>query len=213
MLPDPSAKSLHLCFPPLRLPAQCLLLAHVPSEDSEWSRDGSCPDFSQGISLFVQILLSLHCRAPNSELVSPERCAGPLGGDIAQLCLGAALGQSCVLSSCVTAMSGCSQRSAKEVPWASVLRLEAGAGFSLKLLRVGNARWEHQHSSGMSHSLGLAQQPAEGRAASSGFCCLLIKGQWLCSPASVCTPIGVQMQPTDSLQLLVELSLLGRAQP
>lgn len=53
-----SLKVSHLCFPLLRLPAECLLLAHVPSEDSEWSRDGSCPDFSQGISLFVQILLA-----------------------------------------------------------------------------------------------------------------------------------------------------------
>lgn len=48
---------------------------------------------------------SLCCRAPDSELVSHERCAGPIGGDIAQLCLGAALGQTCVLSSCVIAVS------------------------------------------------------------------------------------------------------------
>lgn len=84
----------------------------------------------------------LHCRASNSELVSHERCAGPIGGDIAQLCLRAALGHTCVLSSCVMAVSRCSQRSAKEVPWASVPELEAGAGFSLELqvlLRVGNA--------------------------------------------------------------------------
>lgn len=106
----------------------------------------------------------LRCRAPNSELVSHERCAGPRGGDIAQLCLGAALGETCVLSSCVVAMTRCSQRSAKEVPWASVLGLEAGAVFSLELqvvLKVGDARWEHEHGSETSHSLGLVQPRAE----------------------------------------------------
>lgn len=56
---SPQSQSLHLCFPPLRLPAERLLLAHVPSEDSEWSRDGSCPDFSQGISPFVRLLLAM----------------------------------------------------------------------------------------------------------------------------------------------------------
>lgn len=114
----PQSKSVHLLFPPLRLQAQCLLLAHVPSEDSEWSRDGSCPDFSQGISLFVQILLAMAPWLQSTRLragVSYGRCAGPVGGDTAQLCLRAALGQSCVLSSCVIAVSGCSQRSSKEV--------------------------------------------------------------------------------------------------
>lgn len=52
--PVTSQPYVHLCSLLCRLPAECLLLAHVPSEDSEWSRDGSCPDFSQGILLFVK---------------------------------------------------------------------------------------------------------------------------------------------------------------
>lgn len=52
-------------------------------------------------------------QSTDSELLSHQRCAGPIGGDTAQL--RAALGQTCVLSSCVIAVSGCSQRSAKEV--------------------------------------------------------------------------------------------------
>lgn len=48
----PMALNLYLFFFLCRLSAECLLLAHVPSEDSEWSRDGSCPDFSQGIFLY-----------------------------------------------------------------------------------------------------------------------------------------------------------------
>lgn len=48
----PMALNLHLFFFLCRLSAECLLLANVPSEDSEWSRDGSCPDFSQGIFLY-----------------------------------------------------------------------------------------------------------------------------------------------------------------
>lgn len=46
------------------------------------------------------------------------------------------------------------------------------------------------------HSLGLVQQPAEGTAVSSGLCCLLIKQQWLCSPASVCAQLlGFKSSP------------------
>lgn len=54
---------------------------------------------------------------------------------------------------------------------------------------------------------------SQGQSSGSGLCCLLIKGQWLCSPASVCAPVGVQIQLTNSLQLLMEVSLLVRAQP
>lgn len=41
-----------------RISAECLLLAHVPFEDTKWSRDGSHQDFPQGMVSFRYH----HCR-------------------------------------------------------------------------------------------------------------------------------------------------------